>query len=255
MPNDESTPRPPLPPPFSRPTHPGYLPAIHPESEAGRPLRPTPYASAVIPQPATDQQPSGASVAPAEATGCEKHGDGAGTPSPAVAAGQRQSEEAAGERSPAHGIQSLRGLAPHDAHPAGVPANPEPAVEAVDSVSDYPADSTWSSDAVFGWEGEASTDDWELVSGLPDRAPTAPGDAPSDRTSGAGARPSDLALGAAGLLEELAQAITRGDLVLPSISWPQSAPAVLAAVLTALLARTDDDELEAQEAPAPEPRQ
>jgi hypothetical protein len=217
MPNDQPTPRPPHSPPFSRPTHPGYLPVIQPESDAGRPLRPTPYASAVI-------LPSGADQS-------------------------RESPEAVGAAP-----RSLRDLPVDHGHPTGIPANPEPAVEGVGAVWDYPADSIWSSDAVFGWGASAA--DWELVSASAVPAPSRP--LPDVVSSGQPARPdavpSDLARGAAELLEELARAILRGDVVLPSVSWPQSGPAVLAAVLTALLARTGGEQWEAREASASEQR-
>ncbi|MHB1223694.1 MAG: hypothetical protein ACYC2G_06550 [Gemmatimonadaceae bacterium] len=284
MPNDQPTPRPPLPPPFSRPTHPGYLPAIHPDSEAGRPLRPTPYANAAIPAYPTDRQQAASEAdvsSPAGSVG-EQAGDRGrpeataaaaervigvagdagdtndavdGSPSVAVAGADATEADrfAAGQGAVAGGgVRSLRDLHVDHGRPTGVPANPEPAVEAVDSVSDYPTETVWSSDAVFGWGASAA--DWELVNASTVQTPSHPPDAPPGPPTVPDTGPSDLALGAADLLERLARAITRGDVVLPSVVWPQTAPAVLAAVLTALLARSDGDQWEAREASASERR-
>lgn len=288
MSHDEPPPRPALAPPFSRPTHPGPLPAIPPRAnDSGRTHRPTPYASAPIPAPI----PAPAAEAwPAEAGRSASHGEsvrgGSGQADAAVdsagahgaaeagqttgaagsdgspwspAAGQPDAAPAGDARAawPAgEGARSLRDVPGDHGHPGGVPANPEAEVESVDAVSDYPVDPVWSSDAVVGWGGDVA--DWETVNASVARPPAAGADAPLSFAAAEvemKREPSDLARGAAATLERVARQILRGELVLPSVSWPQTAPAMLAAVLTALLAQPagEDRAGEAREAPASEP--
>ncbi len=286
----DSPPRQPLAPPFSRPTHPGPLPVISPFSEAGRPLRPTPYASAVIPHlvPATNAAESavpGGSDAEmdsltnpglAEATGASANeGDSATVAEPDVDDGRRDlsdwpdcpdpgderlttkstdlpeevvapppslywgfgDEPTAPER-PA--IASLRDLPGDHEHPTGVPANPEAELESVDSASDYPFDTPWSSEAEFDWGTRDS--EWEVEDGPTATPPAVTGmdtavPAEDDRAGPVStAVDEDHTNVAADALESVAAAIRRGELTLSALSGGETTPAILAAVLTALLA-------------------
>lgn len=242
MTHEPPPPRPHLAPPFSRPTHPGSLaPIISPGSPAARPLRPTPYASAVI--------PAATVAAPRESLSDAQE--------PATVAGAGGSTGVA-PAVPARTGLSLRDLPGGHDHPGGVPANPEPAVEAVDSVFDYPTESVRPAE-VAHVTGAASAE-WDLLSATSspevsaERRPAEHGRSGAEPNMAEPRQASELARGAAETLERLAGAIRRGEVVLPSgVSWPQTAPAVLAAVLTSLLARSAGDDGAAWEASTSEP--
>lgn len=205
--------RPPLSRPFSRPTHAEGLPAVSPQPGI-TPARRTPYMGIPIPdtEPFSGQLPGGGDPIGQEhesgAAGSEQligMLDGDPTPGPTLAPPPAD-----------HGGYARPGaVADTDAIEDG---------ERTDTLSEYPDDPIGSPDEeeLFGWAGATA-----------DGEGSGQGDADS---AGAGAR-SDLALGAAELLEQLARAVRAGELVLPAVGWPQTPPMVLAAVLTALLAR------------------
>lgn len=281
--------RQPLAPPFSRPTHPGPLPAISPFSEAGRSLRPTPYASAVIPHLVQTGGSAGSAVRSGGDAAMGSPTDPDGSDAVRSLAGDRQSalsteedtdsrarallewgecpdprderratksidshEEVvappplppweSGEAAPAlerAAAPSLRDLPGDHDHPTGVPPNPEPALEVVDSASDYPDDTPWSSEAVFDWGTRDS--EWEVEVGLTDtptlRARTVQAVAEDGQPRQI---PEDLdetgAHAAADTLERVAAAIRSGQLILGPLSGRETTPAILASVLSALLA-------------------
>ena len=208
--------------PFSRPTHPS-IPAIVPEGGV-RPARPTPYAAAAIRTPA-----DGPALEPRRETAASDEPE-------ATAPGRgrlEQGSEAAPVAAPRNGSPPAPAravLGTGSGGGGGVPANPEAGLERVDSVSDYPDDAVGSPAAVFGWT-EGVADD------------VGPAGSRQQAAGGAPETSSDLAAGAAQLLEGVARTIRRGQLVLPAMSWPQTAPAVLAGVLTALLAREAQPDL------------
>lgn len=209
------TPRPPLPPPFSRPgRREGHHHVITPGSVAARPLRPTPYASAVIPGAAFATYDPGAHMA--------------------------KGPVAVGAAAPASGgVKPLAELRDPSRPPTGVPANPELAVEGVDSVNDYPADGGWQTDAVFGWDSDLA--DWDQADSPPTVTAHSVGARAAATQSAATVAAghvdaaADRALMAAGVLESLAGAVRSGALALPGGSSLHSPAAVLAAVLAAIL--------------------
>lgn len=275
--SQDSLPRPALTQPFSRPTHPELPAVISPSSEAGRPLRPTPYASAVIPHLMAGSSPpqpeavaggveaeelETAVSAPAPVSREADHLQGAPAPgareperdlpswsdylasahdSQPAAASELAAEamtapvpEDAGVEIPTrerHSIPPLRELLRRHDQSTGVPANPETAVEAVDSAADYPTETPWPSESIFDWAEGDSGSETESASSAGSQA----GDGGGHEAG------SDLPhLGtitvAAAALERVADALRRGDLSLPALSGDETDPAILASVLSALLA-------------------
>lgn len=224
MPQDPR-PRRTLAPPFSRPTQPGLVTVISPSSEAGRPLRPTPYASAVIPHLM-------AATSAAEQV---------------LPGGEADEEVVAGPATPPRRrTASLRDVPGDHAHATGVPVNPEVALESDDSTSDYPADSPWPPDAVFGWTG--SDDEWEAgaresairASAMTSEVASAGADSAAGEGSlfeaGSTVSHDESAMVAAATLERVAAAIRSGELSLPTLSGGETDAAILASALSALLA-------------------
>ena len=212
MTTDPSDPTPPsLARPFSRPTHPS-IPAIGTEG-AVRPARPTPYAAAAI-RPREEHDASAtASAEPETERGKEPADD------TAVGGGALAGASGA----PAVAVELRRA----GAGGAGSGRTAEPGGRA--RAGGQRLGLSRRRSRLAGRRvrlGRGGSDDVEPAGS---RFPARP--------RADSATVSDLAAGAAQLLEGVARSIRHGQLVLPAMSWPQTAPAVLAGVLTALLAR------------------